>query len=269
MLGGGGRGGRGGGGFAGGGGGTANRVQKTLLVDLDKPADPPRELWTTNSQDRYADPGTPLQKTLPNGERGIMLDGDNIYLTGKGLRPPATSVPHRFNLTTLKTEQLFKCDDDHYEVVEGLLDDHAAQVLHAAREPHRAAQLLCAHRRRDIDGLHQIPRSAAASCGRWPRSWSLTNGRTAWRCRSRCTCLPATRKARGCPTVMWAYPREYDDARTADAVAVTGSQERFTEMSGYSEIFFALDGFAVLDNASMPIVGTARHGQQHSSSNRW
>jgi dipeptidyl aminopeptidase/acylaminoacyl peptidase len=30
---------------------------------------------------------------------------------------------------------------------------------------------------------------------------------------------------------------------------------RFTEIGGYSEIFFALDGYAVLDNASMPIVG--------------
>ena len=81
MFGGGGRGARGG---AGGGGGArgANRITKTTLVDLDKPNEPAKELWSTNSSDRYADHGTPLQRTLPNGERGIMLDGDSIYLTG-------------------------------------------------------------------------------------------------------------------------------------------------------------------------------------------
>ena len=57
------------------------------------------------------------------------------------------------------------------------------------------------------------------------------------------------------PTVIWAYPYEYEDAAAADAASATGSRMRFTEIGGYSEIFFALDGFAVLDNASMPIVG--------------
>ena len=31
--------------------------------------------------------------------------------------------------------------------------------------------------------------------------------------------------------------------------------KRFTEMTGYSELFFALAGYAVLDNAAMPMVG--------------
>jgi dipeptidyl aminopeptidase/acylaminoacyl peptidase len=57
------------------------------------------------------------------------------------------------------------------------------------------------------------------------------------------------------PTILWAYPYEYETADDASETATNGSRSRFTEIGGYSEIFFALDGYAVLDNASMPIVG--------------
>ena len=55
------------------------------------------------------------------------------------------------------------------------------------------------------------------------------------------------------PTLVWAYPYEYNDAGTAGQVS--GSTKRFTEMTGYSQLFFVLDGYAVLDNAAMPVVG--------------
>jgi dipeptidyl aminopeptidase/acylaminoacyl peptidase len=64
--------------------------------------------------------------------------------------------------------------------------------------------------------------------------------------------------------VLWAYPREYEDADAASAVAGRGgNNKRFTEIGGYSEVFFALEGYAVLDNASMPIVGPARTVNDH------
>jgi dipeptidyl aminopeptidase/acylaminoacyl peptidase len=55
------------------------------------------------------------------------------------------------------------------------------------------------------------------------------------------------------PTLVWAYPREFNDADTAGQVS--GSSKRFTEVTGYSQIFHVLDGYAVLDNAAMPVVG--------------
>ena len=53
---------------------------------------------------------------------------------------------------------------------------------------------------------------------------------------------------------MWAYPREYNDADTAGQVQ--GSTQRFTTITGYSELFFLLQGYAVLENVAMPVVGT-------------
>jgi dipeptidyl aminopeptidase/acylaminoacyl peptidase len=54
------------------------------------------------------------------------------------------------------------------------------------------------------------------------------------------------------PTLIWAYPREFNSA--ADAAQVRGSENRFTTLSWGSPIFWATRGYAVLDNAEMPIV---------------
>src|SRR5690606_1954973 len=55
------------------------------------------------------------------------------------------------------------------------------------------------------------------------------------------------------PMLMWAYPREFKTA--AAAAQVKGSPYRFTRISWGSPIYWVTRGYAVLDNADMPIVG--------------
>jgi dipeptidyl aminopeptidase/acylaminoacyl peptidase len=55
------------------------------------------------------------------------------------------------------------------------------------------------------------------------------------------------------PTVLWAYPLDY--AEKGVAGQVEGSSNRFTMFGGTSVLFFLLHGYAVLDNAAMPVVG--------------
>jgi dipeptidyl aminopeptidase/acylaminoacyl peptidase len=55
------------------------------------------------------------------------------------------------------------------------------------------------------------------------------------------------------PVFIWAYPREYKSA--ADAAQVRGSKYMFPRISWGSPIFWVTQGFAILDNAEMPIVG--------------
>jgi dipeptidyl aminopeptidase/acylaminoacyl peptidase len=54
------------------------------------------------------------------------------------------------------------------------------------------------------------------------------------------------------PVIIWAYPREFNSAD--DAAQVRGSQARFTTIAAGSPIFYVTQGYAVLDNAEMPIV---------------
>ena len=58
------------------------------------------------------------------------------------------------------------------------------------------------------------------------------------------------------PTLLWAYPREFTNA--ADASQVRGNQHKFTMLSWGSPIFYVTQGYAILDNAEMPIVATSK-----------
>src|SRR5262249_38515934 len=55
------------------------------------------------------------------------------------------------------------------------------------------------------------------------------------------------------PTVVWAYPQEFNDPSMAGQVV--GSSDRFTMLGGISQLFFLLEGYVVLDGATMPVVG--------------
>jgi dipeptidyl aminopeptidase/acylaminoacyl peptidase len=66
--------------------------------------------------------------------------------------------------------------------------------------------------------------------------------------------LPANRKeGERLPLFVWAYPLEFNDAATAGQVS--GSPHRFVRVRGPSHLFLLTQGWAVLDNATMPIVG--------------
>jgi dipeptidyl aminopeptidase/acylaminoacyl peptidase len=54
------------------------------------------------------------------------------------------------------------------------------------------------------------------------------------------------------PVLIWAYPREFNSA--ADAAQIRGSKDRFITISWASPIYWVTQGYAVLDNAEMPIV---------------
>ena len=57
------------------------------------------------------------------------------------------------------------------------------------------------------------------------------------------------------PTLLWAYPREFTNA--ADASQIRGNQHKFTMLNWGSPVFYVTQGYAILDNAEMPIVATS------------
>ena len=55
------------------------------------------------------------------------------------------------------------------------------------------------------------------------------------------------------PLLVWAYPIEFNDARTAGQVGT--SPWRFTRISGLSHLALLTQGYAILDGATMPVIG--------------
>jgi len=57
------------------------------------------------------------------------------------------------------------------------------------------------------------------------------------------------------PVLIWAYPREFTN--NADASQIRGNQHKFTILSWGSPVFYVTQGYAILDNAEMPIVAAS------------
>lgn len=230
----------------------ARRV-RTFQIDLDQPGQPAKLVWSLNNQDRYRDPGRPLEKTMPNGSAAILQDGDTIFLEGAGASPTGDHpFLNRFNLATHQTEPLFKCDDDHYEVVAGLLDAHGTKFLTRRESPAEPPNYFVHTADKATELTHFADpqpsiRAIHKELVRYKRPDGVQLSFTLY-------LPPDYKEGTRLPTVIWAYPYEYNDADTASQVS--GSTKRFTEMTGYSELFFALEGYAVLANTAMPVVGS-------------
>ena len=225
------------------------RWVRTFQIDLDKPGEP-RLIWERNNQDRYKDPGRPMTSSGRGG--GIIQDGDNIFLTGLGSSPTGDHpFLDRFNLATGQTEHLFRCDDDHYEVVEGILDQKGDKFLTRRESPNEPPNYYLRTSSGQMTAVTRYPdpqptiRNIHKEMVKYKRNDGVDLSFTLY--------LPADYKpGTRLPTLMWAYPYEYNDADTAGQVS--GSTQRFTELTS-PHLLFVMKGYAVLDNAAMPIVG--------------
>ena len=231
------------------------RVQRTFRYHADNPAQKPELLWSGNVNDRYQDPGQPVTRTLPNGRNAILQHGDDIYLAGAGATPDGERpFLRRFNLKTKATEELFRSADDAYETFVALLDDDAKAIIIRRENPStppnyffRPLAVMDVERRLTNfpDPTPQL-RGIKKQLVKYKRADGVDLSFTLY-------LPPNYQPGTRLPTVVWAYPLEFTDAATAGQVS--GSPNRFTSIGGMSHLFFALQGYAVLDDATMPIVG--------------
>ncbi|HVF45157.1 MAG TPA: prolyl oligopeptidase family serine peptidase [Pyrinomonadaceae bacterium] len=230
---------------------------RTQLVEVDKPGSAPRVVWSHSVNERYNNPGGPLTRLLPNGHRVVLRSGDFIYLTGPGASPEGDRpFLDRMNVQTLKTERLFRSDAQAYETVVALAKDDASQVITRRETPilpsNFYVRTLGAANDSGLRALTNVPDATPQLQGikkqlvKYKRADGVDLSFTLY-------LPPGYKEGTRLPTVVWAYPLEFNDPATAGQV--TGSTQRYTTIIGYSHLFFLLQGYAVLDNTTMPIVG--------------
>jgi dipeptidyl aminopeptidase/acylaminoacyl peptidase len=228
------------------------RLVRTFIFDADKPETPPKLVWSRNQQDRYNDPGTPVMRASA-GQRAILQNGDWIYLTGNGASQEGDRpFLDRFNVQTLKSERIFRSDANSYETVVALLSDDAKQFVTRRESPTEAPNYFV-RSSTDTRALTQFPDPTPQLRG--IKKQLVTYKRAdGVQCSFTLYLPPNYKEGTRLPTVVWAYPIEFNDASTAGQV--TGSTQRATSITGPSHLFFLMEGYAVLDNATMPVVGT-------------
>lgn len=223
------------------------------LINVDERLKQPQLIWDRLLRDRYNDPGEPVMRVLPNGQSVMLQHGNHIYLKGEGASPKGDRpFLARYDLTTLKSEKLFQCDDQSYESIIVILKDDATSFITCYETPEAPPNYFI----RSADGskraLTKFPDPTPQLRG--IKKQLVTYLRDDGQKLSFTLFLPPDyREGTRLSTVLWAYPLEFTDADTAGQVS--GSTNRFTVISGYSHLFFALLGYAVLDGATMPVVG--------------
>ena len=209
-----------------------------------------RVLANRKSEDTYSDPG----KFLLNGKG--MLRGDNkgnIYTQGAGASKEGDRpFVMRWNVHTSKQDTLYKSKRNYYE--EPLHYDDKG-IVYVFRESSTASPNVYAitlkskaedqltHFSDPYPSLQNVEKRLLS----YPRKDGLNLSAILY--------LPEGFKKGDAPlpVLIWAYPREFKTR--AAAGQVKGSPHRYPRLAFRSPVFWVTRGYAVLDQADMPIVG--------------
>jgi len=229
--------------------------RRILAIDYRNQGAKPKMISDLNVNDRYGDIGQPVTKRLPNGFSVIQQNGDEIFLSGNGSSPEGDRpFLRKMNLQTLKTDEIFRSQNDDYETFVSFTDENGTQFITRRENITTPPNLIL------NDTVHRIaPRQITNFTDSTPQLRGITKKLVKYK-RADGVDLsftlylpPNYQEGTRLPTVVWAYPLEFTDASTAGQVS--GSTNRFTNIGGYSHLFFLLNGYAVLDETTMPIVG--------------
>ena len=238
--------------------------QTTRIVDVDLPGLPGRVLWDLSSDEQYKRPGDFVFQVLPNGAYAVRMEGDAVFLRGRGASPQGDRpFLDKLDLGSLKTERLFRSGTDDYDVFLGFTAQ-AGRFLSWRQSvmdpPNAFLRSLGTPRPEAAEGearyastgqqLTHVPdptpevRQIRKQLVSYKRADGVDLSFTLYT-------PPGYQAGTRLPAVLYAYPMDF--ASSAQAGQVTGSQNTFTRLPYYRLLLLA--GYAIIDNASFPIVG--------------
>jgi dipeptidyl aminopeptidase/acylaminoacyl peptidase len=238
--------------------------RRSFLVNVDDPQQKPRLLWDLSTDERYKNPGVAVRRQLLNGLWVVRLDGDWMYLSGAGASPDGDRpFLDRFNLNTLKSERLFRCDKTSYERFLAFAGKDTQTFVTWHQSPTDPPNAFMRTLGAPVElgtgetsfssstvAITHLPdptpavRAIKKRLVKYQRADGLDLSFTLYT-------PPGYQEGTRVPTILYAYPLDYADAATA--AQVTGSQQTFTQLRNYRLLLLA--GYAVIDNASFPIIG--------------
>ncbi len=231
------------------------RRARTWVWPIEPGAFEPRMLFERSTQDAYGDPGSPVTTLDERGDGVILVENRQWYLIGDG----ATKDGDRpfldaYEPSTGKKTRLFHSATDALEEVVAVLARDGSKLLIRRQSPTDVPNYFVVDResgaRRAVTAFADPAADATKGIQRRLLSYRRADGVPL----SGTLYVPAGHKdGERLPLLIWAYPREFNDA--ADAGQVRGSPLRYLRLSGTSPLWMVLAGYAVLDNATMPVVG--------------
>lgn len=234
--------------------------KRIILSIAPSSATPPVKLFEGSFEDRYNDPGEPLEEMNQAGKPVLQTTPDDrsVFFRGQGASTegdkPFISV---MNLANGDTKRLWQSAAPYYEMPRAVLDPGTLAILVRRESPEQSPNYYIW--RSGSQPIEQVtffanPYGQAAL----PKKQVLKYKRSDGVDLSANLYVPPGYKAQDgpLPTLVEAYPTEYKTK--AAAGQITGSPYQFVFLYWGSPVPFVTQGYAVLENASIPIVGEGK-----------
>jgi dipeptidyl aminopeptidase/acylaminoacyl peptidase len=237
-----------------------NRNTKTYLFNPSNLAIKPKIIFDRMAENLYDDPGDFVVTRNAFGNNTLLFSKNKkaLYLSGEGYSEEGNRpFIDEYNLSAGQTKRLWRAEGKStYESIQRVINMEKGLILTT------------------IESIQQNPnyylrtiKSAAApqKITNFPHPYEsfkavykekITYQREDGVQLTATLYLPAgydRQKGEKLPVIMWAYPQEFKSADNAGQVRT--SPHTFTYLSYGTPIYWAARGYAILDNASFPIVG--------------
>jgi dipeptidyl aminopeptidase/acylaminoacyl peptidase len=227
----------------------------SVTGDLEK-------LITRNTTNAYANPGNPVTEPNQYGKNVLRTidKGNKILFNNTTGSSPKGDLPFlmSYDVHTKKADTLWRCEEGFFESV--------VRVMNADK-----LELLTRRESESIMPNYWIKNLKAKMADRqitfftnpYPQLEGVTKEKIKYKRADGVDLTGDLYLPKGynkerdgkLPVFIWAYPAEYNSA--ADAAQIRGSEHKFTLLNWGSPVYYVTQGYAVLNNAEMPIVATS------------
>ena len=234
------------------------RNTKTYLFNPSDNSKSPIILTDRNYQDLYSHPGLFQTKKNQYGQYTLMLDGHTTYLFGDGHTADGQfPFIDELDLRTLKKKRIYQSTDtDRLEEMVSFIDSGKGTLITRVESATEYPNYYIRNLRKRIANIpltsFDNPFKSIEEVHKEVISYKREDGVEL----TGTLYLPVgydMEKKEKLPMIMWAYPREYKDRSSAGQSS--SNPNTFTYLSYGNPIYWVTRGYAVLDEASFPIVG--------------
>ena len=239
-------------------GSSRTRMRVTSSFKPSDPMNTKMKIQEFNSDDGYNNPGRFITTQNSFGINVLLFTdkGKSLFLSGNGASPEGDRpFIDKYEIATGKATRLWRSEAPWYEMVSTFLDVSKGLVLTIRQSASDVPDYYIRNLRNgkisqvtrfenpypQLEGIHK-------ELVKYKRNDSLDLSFTLY--------LPkgySIEKDGRLPTLLWAYPREFNDPSAAGQVS--GSPFTFTRISPASALVYVTQGYAILMDASFPIVG--------------
>ena len=236
---------------------SASRKEMRSVINPSKPNQAKRVIIERSSDDLYNDPGDPLFVENEFGKSVLMRNGDLVFMTSPGGSPDG-NMPFLSTFDTKTNEQniLWRSQAPYYERVVKVLDDAGSEFITLKESTDIQPNYWLVNTKKRMAPLQVTNFAHPYESLKGIQKQQVTYSRKDGLNLSAVIYTPAgydPAKDGTLPVLMWAYPREYKSKEVA--AQVRGSKYAFTRLSWGSPIYWVTQGYAIMDQTEMPIVG--------------